>query len=180
MGVFLNAWLFAVATLAITLDGQPITQLAPPNAKAVVLFFAASDCPISNRYVPELQRLSQQFQPEGVSTWFVYPNPEDNAQVVRVHNRDYAITAQTALDTAQTLTRMARATTTPEAAVFLFERGTLHEVYRGRIDDRYLNLGTERPQPTHHDLEEAIRAVLAGKPVPPPTGPTVGCSIVTR
>ena len=41
----------------------------------------------------------------------------------------------------------------------------------GRIDNRYLSLGTERPQATHHDLEEAIRAVLAGKLVPQPGGP---------
>ena len=30
------------------------------------------------------------------------------------------------------------------------------------------------------NLEDAIRAVLAGKPVPQPGGPPVGCSIVTR
>ncbi len=44
--------------------------------------------------------------------------------------------------------------------------GSLREVYRGRIDDRYFALGRERPQAMHHDLEEAIRAVLADKPVP--------------
>jgi hypothetical protein len=74
---------------------------------------------------------------------------------------------------------MAQVTTTPEAAVFVPRNGALREVYRGRIDDRYLSLGTERPQATHHDLEEAIRAVLAGKLVPQPGGPPVGCSIVT-
>jgi hypothetical protein len=175
MGTFLRFWLLALAS---GLDGRPITQLAPPGSQAVVLFFAASDCPISNRYVPEIQRLAQQYSPSGVRVWFVYPNAQDDAQVIQAHNREFRITAQTALDKAQTLTKMAGATTTPEAAVFLPQGDTLHEVYRGRIDDRYINLGTERPQPTHHDLEEAIRAVLAGKPVPKPSGPAVGCSIV--
>jgi hypothetical protein len=75
---------------------------------------------------------------------------------------------------------MARATITPEAAVFLPAGANLREVYRGRIDDRYLELGRERPAATRHDLEQAILAVLANHPVPPPGGPTVGCSIVPR
>ncbi|HTZ57359.1 MAG TPA: redoxin domain-containing protein [Acidobacteriaceae bacterium] len=177
----IGAWLFAMMMTpwAVDLGGQPVVQLASPGSRAVVLFFAASDCPISNRYVPEIQRLSKQFEPRGVRVWFVYPNPGDSAAVVRAHNQEFAITARTALDTRQNLTQMAHAIVTPEAAVFVPQGQELHEVYRGRIDDRYLALGTERPQATHHDLEEAIRAVLAGKPVPRPGGPPVGCSIVT-
>jgi hypothetical protein len=166
-------------TLAVDLDGHPIAQLAPAGSRAVVLFFAASDCPIANRYVPEIQRLAAQLEPLGVRVWFVYPNAADTAGVIRAHDREFSITANTALDTRQTLTRMAHATTTPEAAVFVPRAGGLEEVFRGRIDDRYLSLGTERPQAMHHDLEDAIRAVLANKPVPKPGGPPIGCSIVT-
>jgi AhpC/TSA family len=182
MIALLRTGLLALATtttLAVDLDGRPVTQLAPAGARAVVLFFAASDCPISNRYIPEIQRLTRQFESLGVRVWFVYPNPGDTAKVVRAHDQEFSITAHTALDNKQTLAQMAYATTTPEAAVFIPEGGGLHEVYRGRIDDRYLALGTERPQATRHDLEEAIRAVLAGKPVPQPGGPPVGCSVVT-
>jgi len=179
MAVLIHALLLAMTALAVDLSGRSVTELAPPGARAVVLFFAASDCPVSNRYIPEIERLAKQFEPLGVRVWFVYPNPGDNANVVRAHDQEYSITANTALDTTQSLTRMAHATTTPEAAVFVPRNGALREVYRGRIDDRYLSLGTERPQATHHDLEEAIRAVLAGKLVPQPGGPPVGCSIVT-
>jgi hypothetical protein len=179
MAILIHALLLAMTALAVDLNGHPVTELAPPGARAVVLFFAASDCPVSNRYIPEIERLTKQFEPFGVKVWFVYPNPADNANVVRAHDREFSMNANTALDTKQSLTRMAQVTTTPEAAVFVPRNGTLHEVYRGRIDDRYLSLGTERPQATRHDLEEAIRAVLAGKLVPQPTGPPVGCSIVT-
>jgi hypothetical protein len=179
MTVLIRAWLLALTTLAVDLGGRPITQLAPPGTRALVLFFAASDCPISNRYVPEIQRLTKQFEPLGVRVWFVYPNPSDNAKTVRAHDAEFAIDANTALDTNQSLVQMAHVTVTPEAAVFVPQGGQLREVYRGRIDDRYINLGTERPQATRHDLEEAIRAVLAGKQVPRPEGPPTGCSIVT-
>jgi hypothetical protein len=182
MFVLLRVALLALAattTLAVDLDGRPVTQLAPAGSRAVVLFFAASDCPVSNRYIPEIQRLTRQFEPSGVRVWFVYPNPGDTAKVVRAHDQEFSITANTVLDNKQSLTQMAHATNTPEAVVFIPEGAGLREVYRGRIDDRYLALGTERPQATRHDLEEAIRAVLAGKPVPQPAGPPVGCSIVT-
>jgi hypothetical protein len=167
----------STGTLAFDLSGNPI---APAGARAIVLFFAASDCPISNRYIPEMRRLAKQYEPAGVRVWFVYPNPSDNANTVRAHNIEFAITANTALDTTQKLVHLAGATVTPEVAILVPERASLRLVYRGRIDDRYLALGTERPQATHHDVEEAIRAVLAGKPVPPPAGPPIGCSIVAR
>jgi hypothetical protein len=179
MIAFQVEWLLALAMaagIATDLNGRPVEQLAPPGVGAVVLFFAASDCPISNRYIPEVQRLAEEFHQ--VRFWFVYPNPGDDAKAIRAHNTQYAITTDTALDTRQDLVRMAHATTTPEAAVFVPLGGKLHEVYRGRIDDRYIALGRERPQALHHDLEEAIRAVLAAKPVPQPGGPPVGCAIM--
>ena len=73
---------------------------------------------------------------------------------------------------------MAHASVTPEAALFAVKDGKLQEVYHGRIDDRYLAFGQERPQATHHDLEEAIQATLAGRPIPKPSGAPVGCSII--
>jgi hypothetical protein len=112
----------------------------------------------------------------------VYPNAEDTAPVIEQHNRDFAIvesaSSGTLLDPKQSLVVLAHATVTPEAALFLVDRNNLREVYHGRIDDRYISLGQERPQAQHHDLELAIAAALAGKPVPQPEGPPVGCSIV--
>ncbi|HEY1160104.1 MAG TPA: redoxin domain-containing protein [Terracidiphilus sp.] len=162
----------------LDLHGHPVRQLAGPGVRVVVLIFAASDCPISDRYVPEIARLTQQFSAQGVRFWWVYPNAGDTAQVVAEHNRDYSITGDTLLDPRQIVVERAHATITPEAAIFFADGNDLREVYHGRIDDRYISLGQERPQPQHHDLETAIAAALAGKPVPQPGGPPVGCSIV--
>jgi hypothetical protein len=62
---------------------------------------------------------------------------------------------------------------TPEAAVYANGR----VVYHGRIDDRYVDLGLERPAPTVHDLDDALTAVLAGRPVEHPVTQAVGCYI---
>jgi hypothetical protein len=50
-------------------------------------------------------------------------------------------------------------------------------VYRGRIDDRYLDLNKVRASPTRHDLQEVLTALLAGTPVQPRTAEAVGCLI---
>ncbi|HUQ87649.1 MAG TPA: hypothetical protein VM096_08830, partial [Vicinamibacterales bacterium] len=62
-------------------------------------------------------------------------------------------------------------TVTPEVAVM---RGSTL-VYRGRIDDRYVELGRERPKPTRHDLEEALNAAIAGKTIAIRQTRAVGC-----
>jgi hypothetical protein len=177
--MFSATWVaIGLETLGTDLRGRPINQLTLPGTRAVVLFFAASDCPISNRYVPEIQHLATLYEPHSVRFWFVYPNPQDDASIVRTHQNQYAITVNTILDANQNLVHMAHANITPEVAIFVPQGTELREVYRGRIDDRYLSFGQERPHALHHDLEEAIRSVLAGKTVPPPGGPAVGCSIV--
>jgi hypothetical protein len=170
------AW--ASEPLGFDLRGKPITDLAGPGIRVVVLIFAASDCPISNRYVPEIARLNREFTKRGVRIWWVFPNPEDRSSTVAQHNHAFAITEPTVLDTRQSLVHLAHVTTTPEAAVFRSKGNDLREVYRGRIDDRYLSIGQERPRAQQHDLEAAIGAALADKPVPPSGGPPIGCSIV--
>jgi hypothetical protein len=160
------------------LAGNPIKDLAGPGVRVVVLIFAASDCPISNRYVPEIARLNKEFSRQGVRFWWVFPNPADTAQVVARHDKEFEIHEGKLLDRTQSLVKRAQVTTTPEAAVFLVDGSALREVYHGRIDDRYISLGQERPQAGRHDLEAAIAAALINKPVPRPSGPPVGCSIV--
>lgn len=164
----------------VDLKGAQITEIAFPGTQVVVLFFAASDCPISNRYIPEVERLRHEFSRRGVQFLEVYPNPDDTAAVVRKHIAQSGDSADILLDTEQSTVRMAHVTVTPEAAVFVREGNSLREVYHGRIDDRYLDLGAERPRAFHHDLENAIAAALDHKQVPQPGGPPVGCAIVTR
>ena len=76
-------------------------------------------------------------------------------------------------DPTHALVKFVGATVTPEAAVYAGGR----VVYRGRIDDRYVDLGVERPAPTRHDLADALTASLAGKPAPHATTQAVGCFI---
>jgi hypothetical protein len=167
----------ATAPYGVALDGHPV-MLAQSTAPAIVLFFTASDCPIANRYEPEMLRIERKFASSGVEFWWVYPNPSDTAEVIRRHQSQFGSSAHVLLDAQQQLVHAAHATVTPEAAIFIPESGALREVYRGRIDDRYIAFGQERPRAMHHELENAINALLAKEMIVNPAGPPVGCSIV--
>jgi hypothetical protein len=178
-----SAWSGAAPASAYGNDlaGHPVASLGPPGARALVLFFIASDCPVSNRYFPEMERLRHAFTSQGVAFYYVYPNLTETAGSIHAHQAAFAAGAAslpTLTDPRQELARLTGARTTPEAAILVPAPSGLHTVYAGRIDNRYLSIGQERPSATRHDLEEAITAVLAHRPVPAPGGPPVGCAIV--
>ena len=164
-----------IAVLVQALDGAPVDALkAPPGTKAIVYIFTTTDCPISNRYAPEIQRIQQRFAARGVLFRLVYPSRTDRDGDIRDHMKQFGYADMQAVrDPDLALVKFAGATITPEAAVVV--DGKL--VYRGRIDDRYVELGVERPAATTHDLADALTAVLAGKPVAHATTQAVGCYI---
>lgn len=164
--------------LGFDLAGHPVTRLASSGTRAVILIFAATDCPISNRYIPTIEHLRTEWQPKGVRFWWIFPNPEDKAAAVKKHDEEFSIATPVLLDTQQNLVHLAHAGVTPEAAVFSVHNGQLREIYHGRINNRYRAFGVERPQPTTHELTEAIEAALSGHAPPKPEAGPVGCAIV--
>jgi hypothetical protein len=157
----------------LALDDTLVDPLQPaPTIKATVVIFASTDCPISNRYAPEVRRLHQAFAPKGVRLWLVYPNPSESPAAIRTHLKEYGYPMPALRDPYHTFVRMTGVTVTPEAAVF---DGGGRMRYRGRIDDRYVELGLDRPIADAKDLEAAIASVLAGRAVEPPTTKAVGC-----
>ena len=143
-------------------------------ARVRILLFVRTDCPITNRYAPELQRLSGKFTGPGVEFWLVYPDRTSTPAAIMEHISQYHFPGKPLQDPRHELVKRAHATITPEAAVF-DASGRL--VYHGRIDDRWVEIGKARPQAETHDLEDAIAAVLAGKPVARAETRAVGCTL---
>jgi hypothetical protein len=140
-----------------------------------VFVFVRTDCPITNRYAPELRRIAQEFQGRHVAFYLVYPDPNENKRAIENHMAEFGFPGTPLRDPDHTLEDRAHATIAPEAAVF----DTLGNLkYHGRIDDRYISPGVDRANPQVHDLEQAIVAVLARKPVAHPETHAIGCSLV--
>ena len=135
-----------------------------------VYIFTTTDCPISNRYAPEIQRLAAKFGSQAAFV-LVYPVPTDTPQAIDLHKQKFGYTIAHVRDTDRKLLKRTGVTVTPEVAVM--KESEL--VYRGRIDDRYIDFGKDRPNPTKRDLEDALTAVIAGKAVANKETRAIGC-----
>jgi thiol-disulfide isomerase/thioredoxin len=144
------------------------------NAKAVVLFFITPDCPISQGYVPEINRIAQEYRSRGVRAYAVQSDVTAAPADVRRHVAEYGYRLPVLDDPAQRLVAHTGAEITPEAVVLSPDGRVL---YRGRIDDRIVSLGTRRPQATRHDLRNALDAVLSGRAVARAKTTAFGCII---
>jgi hypothetical protein len=139
--------------------------------KVVVLIFVRTDCPVSNRYAPEIQRISAEHASDA-AFWLVYPDKRESSGEIQKHDREYHYALPVLRDAHRELIQRSEVTVTPEAAVFN-AKGRL--VYHGRIDNWFEDFGRARPAPTTHELEDAIAAAVSGRPASLPSVNAVGC-----
>jgi thiol-disulfide isomerase/thioredoxin len=152
------------------LAGLILSLLVAQADRLTVYVFTTTDCPISNRYAPEIKRLATKFDGQAKFV-LVYPVPSDSPELIRDHARKFTYSIETIRDADQKLVKQTGVSVTPEVAVM---RGSTL-LYRGRIDDRYVEFGKERAAPTKRDLEDALSAIVAGKSVSPRETRAVGC-----
>lgn len=162
----------AAQKTALHLDGSPADPFQEAAGKPVVLVFVRTDCPISNRYAPLIQRIGGQYAGKA-GFWLVYLGKTAAAEKIRQHEREYGYKLPALRDPQHALVAQAQAQVTPEAAVFDAHHRL---IYHGRIDNWYEDLGRARPAATTHELDEAIQAALHGT-APPSNTPGVGCYI---
>ena len=148
-----------------------LASCATAGGKPEVLFFVTPDCPIANKFAPEIKRIVAEYGGKGVAFSLVYT--DGAADAVQKHAAEYGYESAVRVDTGRVLSRKYGVTVTPEAVVL---SGGVR-VYRGRIDDRYLAPGQYRLQPTTHELRDALDAVLAGRPVPVAETKAAGCPL---
>ena len=157
----------------VDLAGKPEDPLRADHGKPVVLIFIRTDCPISNRYAPTIQRISTQYAGKA-AFWMVYPDKSESSAAIQQHLNDYGYKLPALHDPQHALVKLGQAQVTPEVAVF-DAGGQL--VYHGRIDNWYQDFGHARSAPTTHELDDAIQAVLSGKKPEVTTASGVGCYI---
>ena len=140
-----------------------------------------TDCPVSNSYAPEIQRVCREYGSRGVGCLLVYEDVDTDPSTthldrqVRAHLAEYGYSdVPAAIDRDRATARAAKATITP-LAVVIDRAGETR--YHGRIDNLYAALGKTRRQVTSHDLRDALDAVLAGRKVRTPKTEALGCYI---
>ncbi len=172
--LLLAACCYGANPVAFDRVGGGKLQVPAPKAKATVLIFVSSTCPIANGYAPEINRLTKKYQPKGVVISLVHTETGLTADEARKHLKDFGYQCSVLFDRQRKLVKQTGVTITPEAAV-LSPAGKL--LYRGRIDDRFPRIGIQREKPTRTELRDALDAIVAGKPVPVPRTKPAGCFI---
>ena len=124
-----------------------------------VLVFTTTDCPISNRYAPEIQRLAAKFDGQAKFV-LVYPVPTDSPELIREHHKKFGYSIESMRDTDQKLVKQTGVTVTPEVAVMTRQRRCC--IAAASTIATSSSAGSAR-KPTTHDLEDALDAVDRGQ-----------------
>lgn len=155
------------------LDGRQRTLGSTPGCRGLALVFLATECPISNEYIPRLNKLAEAYSKKGIEFFGVISDRSVTRVQVRKHSAEFHVKFPVLLDTTGELLGTVGATHTPQAFVF---DGTGQEIYRGRIDDGYVRVG-KKTTPRKNFLANALHAAANGHPLTTAQTDPVGCLI---
>jgi hypothetical protein len=158
----------------LDLDGNRFDLWQRDPSRVTVAVFTRSDCPISNRFAPEISRLFEKYHGQGVDFFLIYVDPRESPAAIRHHLAAYDYPCQALRDPQHTLVRYCHASVTPETVVFDRDRTI---TYVGRINDLYPALGQSRTEPSTHDLADAIESTILDRPVAVARTKAIGCLI---
>ena len=159
------------------LDGTTIRRDDFADAPALLVMFLSNHCPYVRHIETALGALIREYPQLGavaICSNDTENYPDDAAPYLREQRARAGFTFPYLIDESQQVAKDYRAACTPD--FFLYDRnGAL--AYRGAFD--YSTPGNGKPV-TGELLRAAIDNVLAGKPVPEPHKPSLGCSIKWR
>lgn len=142
------------------------------EARAIVLIFTSTGCPIVQKSVPKLKTLRDEFGSKGVIFWLVDSNAQDDLGSIREEAADFKIDLPILLDQSQVVAKFLGVTRTAEAICIQSKSWTVF--YRGAIDDQ-LGYGTEKRWAGHTYLKNALASFLAGKKIATARTDVKGC-----
>ena len=157
-------------------DGTTVSLSDFEDAPALVVVFMCNHCPFVQHLAAELANFGGDCQAKGVAVVAISSNdvsthPEDSPEqmIHEVEGRGY--TFAYLYDETQEVAKAYRAACTPDFYVFDKDQRL---VYSGQFDDSRPDSGIPV---TGADLRSRVDAVLAGKPIPEPQKPSIGCNI---
>ncbi|MFT3878893.1 MAG: redoxin domain-containing protein [Gemmatales bacterium] len=141
------------------------------EAKAVVVLFMGTECPVNNAYSPRLADLNKKYGDKGVVFVGINSNEQDDVEAIAKHAKAYQIPFPVLKDENFKLAEKFSVVRIPE--VFVLD-GQRFVRYRGRIDDQFTPIA-KREKATSRDLLDALDAVLNGQEVKTAATTPAGC-----
>lgn len=162
----------------MNVDGKMVSLSDYTDAKGYLVIFTCNTCPYAVAYEDSIIALDKKYKEKGVPVIAINPNspsakPGDSYEKMKVRAKDKGFTFPYLFDDGQKIYPQYGATKTPH--VFLLEKtddGNLVR-YIGTIDDNYSDAsGVETKY-----VEDAVDAMMQGKPIQPETTKAIGCGI---
>jgi len=151
------------------LDGKS-HSLTDFKGKIVVIEFCSHNCPYSRGTDPQLIELANKYAEKGVVVLGIDSNTPNDVESIRKYAEEKGKKYPILKDVDNVYADKVGATRTPE--VFVVDKeGKV--AYHGAFDDRK---NPEKPGETPY-VENAVKALLEGKPVATPTAKAWGCTI---
>ena len=157
-----------IDSIKVSENAVPVS-LSPANAKATVVLFISTKCPISNSYNDRMNAIYKEYSDRGVQFVFVNANANEPVQEIEEHAKANQFSFKVYKDVNNVLASEFGATVTPEAYVF-DNSGVLQ--YHGQVDD-----ATNEARVRVKGLRTAIDAVLSNRPVELKETKAFGCTI---
>ncbi len=159
-------------------DGKIVSLSDYKVSKGVILIFDCNTCPYSKAYNDRIISLQRNFAPRGFPVVTINSNdgeqsPGDSFRemVARAKNKSYDFPYL--LDDTQNVAKAFGATNTPHVFVLRREGSAFVVAYIGAIDNNPRNGATADQK----YVENAVNALLGGKPVSTEKTKAVGCGI---
>jgi thiol-disulfide isomerase/thioredoxin len=144
------------------------------NKPGAVFVFLATDCPLSQNYMPTMNQLSKQFAANGIGFYSVFSQEDLSQRTLDDFTTSYGMSFPAIRDEHFKLADYFGATTTPQAFLVGSAGATL---YKGAIDNWAPELGQHRTVITEHYLLSALESLRDNKPIKVNETPAVGCFI---
>ncbi|KAA8962730.1 MAG: thioredoxin family protein [Mycobacterium sp.] len=146
------------------------------DAAGLLVAFVCNHCPYVIHIGPTLGRRARQWMDQGLAVMAINANdvaayPQDAPDRMPAFAEQNGWTFPYLFDESQDVAHLFRAACTPD--LFLFDKDR-KLAYRGQFDAS--RPGNDQPV-TGDDLDRAVQAVLAGRPVPGDQIPSIGCNI---
>ena len=157
-------------------DGTTVSSDTYRKAVALVVMFICNHCPFVKHVLAELGHVSSDYMRKGIAFVAISSNdvdayPADGPEPMRALAIDQGWRFPYLYDESQEVAKAFKAACTPDLYVFDEEQRL---VYRGQLDDS--RPGNDVPV-TGRDLRAALDAIIAGKDIPKPQKPSLGCNI---
>lgn len=163
------------------IDGNFVSLSDYKDSKGFLVIFTCNHCPYAIAYEDRIIALDKKYAPLGYPVIAINPNnpevqPEDNFENMQKRAAEKGFTFPYLVDEGQKIYPQYGATKTPHVFLLNKEKGKNIVRYIGTIDNNY----SDANDVSERYVEDAVDALLAGKPIEKTTTVAIGCTIKVK